>query len=255
MDTSRLYLLLPDPGDLLDFTLPPHRDRLVEMAAALRPELIILDSLSSISSKGENSVEDVRQVLSFLNLLAQDCQAGLLLIHHLRKGGSGQLKLWDLTMDDFRGSGHIIAMARSVMGLSVVQTQSSPDRNGPRKLEIIKTNLGPYPKPLGFDFVPLDRIPGGSGPGAAGVLLRWGDAPQPYQEPTQSDQCREWLASTLRDAPEPLHPAAVVELAEVEGFTRLQVYKARDALGQAVENTLGRKHPKNAWKWVGPVAP
>jgi hypothetical protein len=53
-------------GHRLDFSLPHHRDRLVEMVADIAPQLLIIDSLSSISSKGENSIEDVRTVLGFL---------------------------------------------------------------------------------------------------------------------------------------------------------------------------------------------
>jgi len=155
MEVSHLHLLLPEPGDMVDFGSAAYRDRLVDMAAELSPELIIVDSLSSVSSKSENNVEDVRTILGFLNELAQDFNSGLLLLHHLRKGSNLQLKSWELSLDDFRGSSHIVAMARSVIGLSVIPTQAGQGRNGPRKLEIIKTNLGAYPEPLGFEFEPL----------------------------------------------------------------------------------------------------
>lgn len=246
MDTSRLYLMLPhptgDPLDMLDFARQQHRDRLVEMVFTLHPQLVIIDSLSSITCKGENNIEDVRAVLGFLNLLAQDFKIGLLLIHHLRKAAGFQTKQWDISIDDFRGSSHIIAMSRSVMGLSVVQTGPEPDRNGPRKLEIIKTNLGPYPDPLGFEFAPLHP---------AGVLLRWGSAPRSYEEPTSQDKCSAWLADLLSNASEPLRPSEIIELGESEGFSRASIYRARELLGSQIENTQGRKNRSNTWKWVG----
>ena len=246
MDSSRLFLLLPQPGEMIDFGQARDQDRLVEMVSALSPDLVIIDSLSSISTKGENNVEDVRLVLGYLNLLAQDFDIGLVLIHHLRKGSSLQARLWDVSIDDFRGSGHIIAMSRSVMGLSVVQAQAEPDRNGPRKLEIIKTNLGAYPSPLGFEFAPLQP---------AGVFLKWGSAPQPYQEPTQLEKCKAWLESLLRLSTEPLKPRQVIEQGEEEGYGRSLIYRAREELANSIQNTHGRQHPHNAWQWVASSDP
>ena len=67
MDTSRLYLMRPEDKLYIDFGDPADRDHLVEMALHLEPALIVIDSLGSISSKGENNVEDVRDLLGFLN--------------------------------------------------------------------------------------------------------------------------------------------------------------------------------------------
>lgn len=243
MPRDRIYFLLPEADDMIDFGLPRYRDQLTEMVAQLTPELVILDSLSSISSKGENNVEDVRLVMGFLNVLAQEYGIGLVLIHHLRKGSNnGQMKLWDVSIDDFRGSGHIIAMARSVLGLSVVQTSPDADRNGPRKVEVIKTNLGPYADPLGFEIAPLHPT---------GAYLRWGDAPESYKEPTKEDSCKEWLEDLLRNAKDGMKPKDVVDLGEEAGFSRALVYRAREELKAVVKNTTGRKNPENVWVWMG----
>lgn len=241
MDRGRLYLMLPEADDIIDFSQQRYRDRLVEMAAEIRPELIVVDSLSSISSRGENNVEDVRQMLAFLSQAAAEAQAGMVIIHHLRKMGA-QMKLWEMSIDDFRGSGHITAMARSVMGLSVVQTGEETNRNGPRKLEVVKTNLGPYPEALGFELAPAHP---------RGVMLRWGAAPREYEPPTRLEQCREWLEITLREARHPMRPAEVIELGEAEGYSRGMIYRARDELGGRVSNSTGRKSPDNLWSWVG----
>jgi hypothetical protein len=241
MDVSHLHLLLPEPGEMVDFGLAAHRDRLVEMAAELSPELIIVDSLSSVSSKSENNVEDVRTILGFLNELARDTNSGLLLIHHLRKRSNLQPKPWELNLNDFRGSSHITAMARSVMGLSVIPTQEGQERNGLRKLEIIKTNLGAYPEPLGFEFEPLYL---------KGVRLKWGQPASPYLEPTQLEKCKAWLENVLRQDGEK-RAGEIARLGEEAGFSRAMIYRARAEMGELVEDTRGHKHPGNAWRWAG----
>ena len=183
MDTQRLYLMLPEGDALLDFGQDADRDRLVEMVYTVKPALIIVDSLSSVSSKSENTVEDVRALLGFFSNLARESGVGLVLIHHVRKRNSGRLnapQFTPLTLDDFRGSGHIVAMARSVLGLSVVPQGAQSDSNGPRQLEVIKSDLARVPAPLGFEMLPLTPT---------GVLLKWGTAPERWPAPTMLNEC------------------------------------------------------------------
>jgi len=237
MDTSRLFLMQPGERLFIDFSQTTDQDRLVEMSHSLAPALIVVDSLSTISSKGENNVEDVREVLGFLNRLALDAQCGLLLVHHLRK--RGVLPLVDaLSLDDFRGSSHIIAIPRSVLGLSIVQTGPQPDRYGPRRLEVVKTNLARYPQPIGVEFLPQNPD---------GVVLRYGQPAQQYHQPTKADECAEWLLCTLQEAGQPMKPAEVVELGEEAGFSRSMVYQARRTLGDSIRNTAGERNPRNLW--------
>ena len=232
MDTSALYLLQPAEF-FIDFGEQRDRDRLAEMAYTIDPVLIIIDSLSSISSRGENSVKEVRGLLSFLNNLALDMQAGLLLIHHLRKGSNS------LNIDSFRGSSHIVAMSRSVLGLSMVQTGPEPDRNGPRQLELIKTNLGRYPDPIGVELLPLHPD---------GVLIEYVDPPRAYEPPTQTTLCGEWLVETLEEFGGPMRPRDIVSLAAEDGFSRSTLYRARSDLGDAITNTEGHHNPDNRWE-------
>jgi hypothetical protein len=237
MDTSRLYLMRPEGKPYIDFGDPADRDHLVEMALHLDPALIVIDSLGSISSKGENNIEDVRDLLGFLNRLALDTQCGMLLIHHLRK--RGVLPLVDvLTVDDFRGSSHIIAMSRSVLGLSIVQAGPEPDRNGPRRLEVVKTNLTRHPEPLGMTFKPLHP---------KGAWIEYStEPPQPYRQPTKAEECSAWLVSLLEESGA-TRPQEIVAQAEAEGFSRRTVYRAREILGEQVIDTEGHKHPENRW--------
>jgi hypothetical protein len=233
MDTSRLYLQMPRPNDIIDLTREQDRDDLVEMVHALHPALVVIDSLGSISTKGENSIEDVRSILSFLTALANDYNTALVLIHHLRK--RNPLAMMDLvSIDDFRGSSHIIAMARSVMALSIIKTGPDPDRNGPRRLEIIKTNLNRYPEPLGVDFLPLEP---------RGVILDYGSCPQQWHDPSEVERCMTWLLDFLSTG-----PMSIASLEEERMYSRSTIIRARERLGSKVENTEGRQSPDNKWK-------
>jgi hypothetical protein len=243
MDRSRLYLLLPpEVYGMIDLGQVAHQDRLLEMVSDLKPELVVVDSLSSITVKGENNVEDVRQVLGFLTALAREYRLGLLLIHHLRKRAKGASPTAPITIDDFRGSGHIVAMARSVIAMSIIQTGPEPDQSGPRRLQVAKTNLCPSPPPLGITFEET---------GAGAPLLHYGQSPTPYRRPTQVDRCADWLQTTLHEAGQPLKPRDLLALARDAGFTRGIVYAARKRLEGIIVDTDRKMSPDNAWTLSG----
>lgn len=250
LDRNKLFLLLPEEGEMLDLGLARYQDKLAEMATMLEPELIVIDSLSSAHSGGQNNVEDVRQFMGYLIRLVRYARCGLVLVHHIRKPPGGQQRMmgFDLGMEDLSGSGYITQQARVVLGLRVVQTGPEFDPNGPRELKVLKNNLGPYPKPLGFQFVPMHP---------AGVTLHWDEqAPTPYRAPTQLDECKEWLEDLLRDADTPLTPQEVIRSGQELGFSRAMIYRARQELGKHILNTSGRKSPDNCWKWSdAPVQP
>lgn len=243
MDLKKLFLMLPRPNDMVDFSQPEYREMLRAMTANIKPGMIIIDSLSSVTSKGENAIEDVRTILGFLNELAQSYKCAVVIIHHLRKRGGLQMTTpLDLCIDDFRGSSHITAMARSVIGLSVVQTGPDNDPNGPRKLAVLKSNLCRIPDPIGCEFLPLHPD---------GVFIHWDEtAPEPYRAPTKQEDCQHFLQSLLEDLGEPLSPKEIVNLAREEGYSRDLVFSARKALGRHIENTGGYKDPNNQWVWV-----
>lgn len=240
MDTSKLFLMLPKPHDAIDFGREEYRAQLRQMAETLKPALIIIDSLSSISSKGENNIEDIRSILSFLNELASTSGAGLVLIHHLRKRGGQQMALpeLDVSIDDFRGSSHIIAMSRSVLALSVIKDGPEAKHNGPRKLQSVKSNVGAYPDPLGCEFLPLHPT---------GVYLNWTmEAPKPYHEPSKAELCAAWLQDQL--APGPLSLQELCSMGELEGYSKPTIWRARQLLGTRIIDTDGRQSPHNKWQ-------
>ena len=156
LNRNRLYLLMPNNGEIFDLTNSRWQNRLTDMVHTPAPGAIIIDSYSSISSSGQNSVEDTQRLLAYLSGLANYADAGFLVLHHLRKPPGGQ-NLPGMSVHDFRGSGNITAMARSVMGLSVVQSGRQFSLNGLRRLDLVKTNLGPYPDPSASNSRPPRR--------------------------------------------------------------------------------------------------
>jgi len=242
MDRGNIYLLLPDEDDIiLDLSQPRYQDTLAEMTYRIEPALVIVDSLGSIMNKGENAIEDVRQILAYLTRLGAQNGAALLLIHHLRKANSSQMSLLDsVDPDMIRGSGHITAMARVAWGLTSVQTGPEPNRNGPRKLEVIKSNLSRYPDPLGITLEPLPD-------GDAVKIVYALDAPARYQEPTAGDEAGLWLLDFLENAGGPVKPADVVAAAAAEGYSRAMIYRAREALSDQIVSTKGRHNRGNQW--------
>lgn len=243
MDRSKLFLMLAEPGEMIDLGAARYQERLTEMTAILKPELIIIDSLSSIHNGGQNNVEDVRSLIGYLTRLGGWANCGLVLVHHIRKpaGGGQRMMNVDLGMEDLSGSGYITQQARVVLGLHVVQTGPKFDPNGPREFKMLKNSIGQYPEPLGFSFAPLHP---------AGVMLKWDtNAPQTYRAPSQMDECQEWLEDLLKAHPEGVKAREVVNLGQQESFSRAMIFRARKELSTQIRNTAGHKSPENCWKW------
>ena len=242
MDQKKLFPMLADAGEMIDLGLQKYQDRLTEMVAYLKPELIIIDSLSSVHTKGQNNVEDLRALVGFLIRLAGWANCGVLLIHHIRKPSMGNRMMnVDFGMEDLSGSGYITQQARVVMSLRVVQTGAEFDPNGARELKVIKSNLGAYPKPLGFTFESV--FP-------EGAKLKWDtSAPKQYRESTEADECKEWLEDLLKENPEGLQPKEIEKKGKEFGFSRAMIHRVRKKLAPHIGNTLGRQAPGNSWKW------
>ncbi len=127
------------------------------------------------------------------------------------------------------------------MSLRVVQTGAEFDPNDARELKVIKSNLGAYPKPLGFTFESV--FPDGA-------KLKWNaSAPKQYREPTESDECGEWLEDVLKENPDGLRPKEIEKKGVELGFSRSMIHRVRRKLAAHIRNTHGRQSPSNAWIW------
>ena len=237
LNRHKLWLLMPDNGQILDLTQITWQERLLDMAMTVGPELIIIDSLTSISSMGQNSVEDTNRLLMFLVGVARELDCGLLVLHHLRKPGAGQFSLPGMSLHDFRGSSHITAMARTVMGLNVIQNGKQFSLSGPRRLDLVKTNLGNYPEGIGIE---LQRD-------GEKVRFVYGAA-QSFDQDSPSQSCEQWLIAYLEENG-PTRPAQVVAAGEKAGFSRPTIYRVRKQLQGIIRNTNPSfKAPDNTWR-------
>ena len=171
--------------------------------------------------------------------LARHCDCGLLVLHHLRKPPGGQLNLPGMSVHDFRGSGHITAMARTVLGLSVIQTGRQFSLNGPRRLDLVKSNLGPYPEGIGLKLESNGDQ----------VRFVYGE-PVAFEDAQESpgDKCEEWLINYLEEHG-PSKPGDVTKAAEAAGFNKGTLYAVRKRLAGVVRNTNPNlRSPSNQWK-------
>jgi len=243
---ARLFLMLPDPERLvINLDDEVDRERFLDMVCVIGPRLVIVDSYGSATLRGDRNKEDVQEMLAFLTRVAVDHETAMVLVHHLRKRQDGQATFAPMTLDSIRGSSHIPAMARNVLGMQWIPTSEEPDENGPRRLWVMKSNIGRYPEALGVWFDPHPRNPDVA-------RLRYGEAPAAYREPTKAEDCEAWLIATLREADEPLRPREVFELAAEEGFRKRMVSQVRKRLGALIRDTEDDKfNSSNAWEWVG----
>jgi hypothetical protein len=239
MDRTRLYPMLGAAVEgPLDLNKEICQARLGRMAQLLHPALVIVDSLGSASRGAESRLSAVDSLFRFLNELAVRHQAAILLLHHLRRN-SAALGAATLAGDEVRGSGHIVSLARSVVVLAPVQTGLDPQPDAPRRLQLLKSNLGPRPAALDITFVPQ---PDGS------VGLTYGPAATGTCGPrTQVEACARWLLDLLARLPGPASASAFVEPASQAGYSRATLYRARGLLGPQVADIPVRGQAGISW--------
>ena len=239
---KRMYLLLRLTwANCSIWTRQVWRDRLLDLCYTVSPALVIIDSLNAVTSTGTKSVEDVNALMSFLAGVARYFDTSLVLVHHLRKPGGGQLMLPGISIHDFMGSAHITAMMRSVIGMSVVQQKGRQfSLNGPRRVEVVKTNLTPtYPPALA---VTLEQ----PSPGA----VRFSYAPVEADDTGADEQTpEEWLVKYLEENG-PTAFGDLVDDAEQENISKTALHRARKRLGGRIVDSGKRQSQGNQWMLV-----
>jgi hypothetical protein len=268
MDISRLFLLLPpiatpesphlSTGDyctdgIIDLSDPLQRDRLINLVSAKNPQLLIIDSLTSVLPHGHSNFTEARSLMLFLKQLAQDFNLALLLIHHLRKAPMLTGRKYEIQMDDFLGFINVSSISRSVLGLTIMPSADPDDRSASRRFEVVKSNMSAEPPSLGFAFTPQpppDFLPSASAtdhPDSPPVYLKWGLAPNLPIPPSLLESCQNWLLNLLRSSSQPLKPSEIVALGEQVGFSRRTIFRARRLLASTILDTHGHHSPENHW--------
>ena len=192
-DASRVHLLegIQD-GDgnlhLINLKDPSHRAHLRLLVRDLEVRLLVIDPLTAyLGSTDSYRDSEVRGVLAPLAELAESTGAAILAIRHLNKGSAGKAI--------YRAGGSIgfTAAVRSSMLVGRVDEDSEE-----RALVVLKSNLAPFPPPVGFSL--------------EGGRFRWTGTPKVYasdllrpdsesDERSDREETEEWLRSVLQGGP------------------------------------------------------
>jgi putative DNA primase/helicase len=158
VDLKRIFLKYIDYDSFFDFSSQDQCEILSEEITFVQPDLVIFDSLPDITGRAEPRRASLQRLLVFLNQLAYDNEAGLILIHHTRQRRQRRV---NIKIDNDLGSMHYYTLAHSILGL--VSLNPSLD-NSPRLFGVQKSNLAAIPKPLVMEI--LEK--------SDGVDLQWG---------------------------------------------------------------------------------
>jgi putative DNA primase/helicase len=219
-----LERILAPLGALEDVSIdaPAHREAISYLAHRPEVRLVVVDSFSGASRRDENSSESLAAV-RWLAALARDTGKPILLLHHLRKRG-----LLDadhkVSLERLRGHSSIVQPARTVLALDA----PDPNRGERRRLSVIKSNLAPFPQPLGFWVTERGEV-------------RFGEAPQVPQALTVLDRAMEALKDLLEGGP--VHVDALMEDLEDQGISAPTARRAKAKLG-----IVSRKR-NGGWMW------
>ena len=221
---EKIYTPFSDPLADFRFDNKAHRQAVYEKAFLPEVKFIAYDSLSGSTGRDENSTE-IKQVTEWLSQLARDAKKPILLSHHLRKRNA-----WDgetITLDRLRGSSAIVQNARCVWALDA----PNPDNPEHKRLQVIKSNLGRFPKPIGLTI------------NDQGII--WNDAPMPPQPETAITRAVDILSTIL--AREPVLTNCVKEQTDAAGISWRSVNEAKKAL-RIIAVKRG-----TAWYWSLPA--
>lgn len=245
MDKSKFWLWTVDKEEdgFINLSNDHFQDELVEKITQCDPALVVIDSFGNATDEGQDKIQEVRKVLNYLNKIACQFNIAVILIAHTRKPPAMFSGKGEINQDDIKGSSHIVNMARSVMGVWLVQTGPEPDPNGPRLMAVLKANYGKKPKPLGYEV--LSDANGNP-------KMFFVEPPKPYKEPTKIEQCAEWLLDALASAGKPMPPKELESMAAEAGFKRDVLYSAHRKLEKdgRIMDTHGNKSPENCWKAI-----
>lgn len=105
---------------------PENRKLYMEIIAEYKPDIVILDSLSSFSGADENDKRYMTEILTSLKMISDKYKHVVLALHHPRKESTNEKNRGrELTMDDIRGSSAISAHCDVVIGISNVYDDES----------------------------------------------------------------------------------------------------------------------------------
>lgn len=145
LPAERILCPLPDGTKDIRLDLPEHRYAIAAWMHDPDVRFAVIDSLRGLHRGDENSSGSIDAVM-WLASLARDSGKPILLTHHLRKRSSRSDP--QVTLDRLRGSSAIPQACRLVWSIDA----PDPWCTELRRLAVIKSNLGPFAPPLGFQI-------------------------------------------------------------------------------------------------------
>lgn len=221
---DKIYSPKIDDNPITDVVLDltKHQDEVLTMARWEDVRLIVVDSLRGAHRGDENSSSI--EIVKWLAQLARDTDKPVLLSHHLRKRGLFDLD-GTISLDRVRGSSAIIQTSRVVWAID------KPDAElDARRLSVIKSNLAPFPKPVGLEI--LD------------VGIEFGEAPEKPHEDTPTERAIDLLRSLLDK--QPMRQPDIETEAKGAGVSWAAIRRAKKSLH------IVSKKQKDGWFWALP---
>lgn len=112
---------------VLDLSDDAHVQALEDLCRRNSIDVLIIDPFRDAHPWGEDKSEDAARVMRVLDrLLAALPNLAIVLIHHVRKPDTGRRSRTEQTLDEIRGSGHLVAACQSV--LLVNEDPNEPDK-------------------------------------------------------------------------------------------------------------------------------
>lgn len=129
------------------FDIEADEDALRALLEAHTPDLLVLDTWTSLWRGSEASVEQVQDCLNLLRDIAREYDLAVILLHHTVKSGEG-----------FRGSG---AIGATIEGVFVLDRPDELDDTAARVVTCEKLRIAPEPAPryfrVGYPLTSLDE--------------------------------------------------------------------------------------------------
>lgn len=219
--------------DPLDLSTQDGIEVLASLCEQYRPTLIILDPFVAFIGRSDiNKANEVRPIMTALNLLARKHNTAVVPIRHLTKGARDRII--------YRGMGTIdlIAAARSALLVA-----NDPENPAVRVMFHQKHNLSPQGASLGYTITddgfrwigevslsPTDALkPDGNSSG---------------HSETKREAAAQWLEDFLDQYPQGVAAKALFEAAKEQGFSERTLRRAR----QEIEAVIVKDGPLWLWK-------
>ena len=224
---SDIYAPLENAFDPVNLGNLEHRKRLEMLCNRDEIQIIVIDSLSGAHSKKENDSGEMKEILIWLQGVAQRTNKPIICTHHFNK-----LNFQDAlpNIDKVRGSSAIIQFFRSVISIDCPDVLTP----GRKRLAVIKANLCMTPEMLGFEIAD------------GGREIIFMDAPDAPKKETASGKAIVWLADYLK---EEKAQTDVEDAAKKAGISEKTLYRAKKSLGVKSTHKYDYFTKTKAWYW------